>query len=290
MANIHPSAVVDPAAELGEGVVIGPHAVLEGEVVLGAETVVGAGAQLRGPMVVGRSNRIHAHATLGFPPQDLKYDGEPTRLEVGDGNVFREFVTVHSGTVHGGGVTRIGSGGLFMVYSHIAHDCVVGDAVIFANGATLAGHVEVGDHVTISAFSAVHQFCRVGHHAYIGGYSVITQDALPYVKTVGQKPAYYGVNAIGLRRKGFNREAIRQLRAAFKVLVESKLNTTQALERLEAEHAGAPNVDYLIDFVRTAKRGIVKTLPGRRGARGASPSVQGDPLPDPGETGSGGEG
>ena len=268
MTRIHPTAVVDPGAELADGVVVGAHAVIGPRVRIGEGTEVGAAAAIEGPTTIGRENTIFPHATIGFDPQDLKYAGEQTRLEIGDRNHFREFVTVHRGTAKGGGITRVGSGGLFMVYSHIAHDCTVGDRVIFANAATLAGHVEVGDDATVGAFSAVHQFCRVGRHAYIGGFSVITQDALPFVKTVGQKPANYGLNRIGLERKGFAKETLQRLEAALRVLSRGGLNTAQALAALRAEPTGDPEVDYFIEFVAAAKRGVIKGLPGRRGSRG----------------------
>jgi len=266
-ASVHPTAVVDPAAELASGVVVGPHAVIGAGVAVGEGTEIGAGAQLRGPARLGRDNRVSALVCLGFEPQDLKFGGEETRLEVGDRNHFREFSTVHRGTGKGGGLTSIGSDNLFMAYSHVAHDCHVGDRTIFANAATLAGHVEVGDDATIGAFSAVHQFCRVGRHAYIGGFSVITQDALPFVKTVGHRPACYGLNRIGLERKGFDAESLRRLDAALRVLLRSGLTTEHALDRLRAEHAGHPPVDELIAFVAGSRRGVVKALPGR-GARG----------------------
>lgn len=270
--KIHPSAVVDPGAELGDGVAIGPHAVVEAGVVLGEGTEVGAGAQIQGPSVFGRGNRIFPNACVGFEPQDLKYRPEDeSRLEVGDRNHFREMCTVHRGTGFGGGVTTIGSDNLFMAYSHVAHDCHVGDRTIFVNNATLAGHVEVHDDATIGAFSAVHQFCRVGRHAYIGGYSVITMDALPYVKTVGQKPACYGINVVGLRRKGFERQAIRRLENAYRTFTTSG-NTEEALERLEAELGEHPEVEYLLGFIRDAKRGVIKALPGKRGGRGGGTS------------------
>ena len=264
---LHPQAHIDPSARLGEGVRVGPFAVIGPGVEIGDGTEVGAGAQIQGPTRIGRENRIFPNACIGFEPQDLKFGGEEVFLEIGDRNQFREFCTVHRGTVKGGGVTRVGSGGLFMTYSHIAHDCQVGDRVIFANNATLAGHVEVHDDATISAFSAVHQFCRVGRHAYVGGFSVVTMDALPFVKTVGQKPACYGLNSIGLKRKGFDPESLRRLDEAVRILVRSKLNTKQALERLRAELAGDPHVDYLIDFVESAQRGVHKSPP-RGGGRG----------------------
>lgn len=268
-ARVHPSAVVDPSAELGADVVVGPLAVVGARVVLGDGCEVGAQAQVQGPSRFGRGNRIFPHACVGFEPQDLKYGGEEVFLEVGDGNHFRELTTVHRGTAGGGGLTTIGSDNLFMAYSHVAHDCHVGDRTVFVNGATLAGHVEVGDDAVIGAFSAIHQFCRVGRHAYVGGYTVVTMDALPFAKTVGQKATFYGLNTIGLRRKGFSREAIARLEAAVKLLAHSGLNTRQAAERIEAELGGAPEIDDLLAFLRSAKRGVVKALPGRRGERGA---------------------
>ncbi len=268
--SIHSSAVVDRAADLADGVEVEPHAVIGPGVVVGEHCRIGAGAQLRGPMRLGAGNRVSAHACLGFDPQDLKYGGEPTQLIVGARNVFREFCTIHRGTGKGGGVTTIGDDNLFMVYTHVAHDCAVASRTVFSNGGTLAGHVLVEDDAVIGAYSAVHQFCRVGRHAYIGGYSVITQDALPYAKTVGHKPAFYGLNRIGLERKGFAPEALGRLDRALRLLVRSGLPASEALERLRGELAGHPEIDYLIDFVATSKRGVIKTLPGKRGSRGGS--------------------
>ena len=268
---IHPSAVVDPGACLGEGVRVGPFAVIGAGVEIGDGTEVGAGAQVLGPAHIGRDNRIFPYACIGFEPQDLKFRGEEVSVEIGDRNQFREFCTVHRGTAKGGGVTRIGSDGLYMVYSHIAHDCQVGDRIVFANNATLAGHVEVHDDVTISAFSSVHQFCRVGRHAYVGGYSVVTMDALPFVKTVGQKPAVYGLNSIGLKRKGFDAESLRRLEAAVRILVRSRITTQSALERLRAELAGDPEVDYLIAFLEGSRRGVHKSPPRGGGRGGGEP-------------------
>ena len=266
--EIHPTAVVAPSAEVGDRCVIGPYAVIGDRVELGGETEVGAGANVQGPSRFGEGNRIFPHACVGFEPQDLKFQGEETFLEVGHRNQFREFCTVHRGTGHGGGITRIGDDNLFMAYTHVAHDCLVGDRTVFANGATLAGHVEVRDDASISAFSAVHQFCRVGRHAYIGGYSVLTRDALPFVKTVGQKPACYGINKIGLERKGIPEETIRNLESAYRVLVRSKKKLAEALEVLQEEHADDPEVEALIEFVSTSERGVIRSLPGRRGGRG----------------------
>jgi UDP-N-acetylglucosamine acyltransferase len=268
---IHPLAVVDPSARLGDGVRVGPFAVIGAGVEIGDGTEIGAGAQVYGPARLGRENRIYPNAAIGFDPQDLKFQGEEVGLEIGDRNVFREFCTIHRGTAKGGGVTRMGSDSLYMAYTHVGHDCQVGSRIVFANNATLAGHVEVHDDANISAFTSVHQFCRVGRHAYVGGYTVATMDVLPFVKTVGQKPACYGLNSIGLKRKGFDAEQVRRLELAYRTLVRSKLNTPQALERLKAELAGDPDVDYLIAFVESSQRGIHKSTP-RGGGRGGGES------------------
>lgn len=270
-SGVHPLAVVDPGAVLGEGVRVGPFAVIGAGVVLGDGCEVGAGAQIQGPARIGRENRIFPQACIGFEPQDLKFRREEVSVEIGDRNQFRELCTIHRGTAKGGGVTRIGSDNLFMAYTHVAHDCVVGSRTVFANNATLAGHVEVHDDANISAFSSVHQFCRVGRHAYVGGYSVITMDALPFVKTVGQKPACYGLNSIGLKRKGFDPDSVRRLDRAVRILVRSGLNTPQALERLRAELGGDPDVEYLIAFVESAKRGVHKSTPRGGGRGGGGP-------------------
>jgi UDP-N-acetylglucosamine acyltransferase len=265
--GVHPTAVVDPSACLGPGVTIGPNAVVGAGVEIGAGTEVGAGAVIQGPARIGKDNRISPLAALGTPPQDLKYAGEEVFLEVGDRNQFREFATVHRGTVKGGGTTRIGDDNLFMVYTHVAHDCQVGSRTVFANNATLAGHVEVHDDATISAFTSVHQFCRVGRHAYVGAYTVVVMDALPFVKTVGQKAAVYGLNTIGLGRKGFSPEAIRRLDRAYRLLVRSRLPAGEALARIREELSGDPDVDYLVAFVESSQRGLHKALPGRAGGR-----------------------
>lgn len=271
---IHPLAVVDPGAVLGDGVRVGPFAVIGSEVEIGDGTEVGAGAQVYGPAKIGRENRIFPQACIGFEPQDLKFQGERVSLEIGDRNQFREMCTIHRGTSKGGGVTRIGSGNLFMAYTHVAHDCQVGSRTVFANNATLAGHVEVHDDASISAFTSVHQFCRVGKHAYVGGYSVVTMDALPFAKTVGLSPACYGLNSIGLRRKGVDPETVRRLDRAVRLLVRGKLNTAQALERIRAELGGDPEVDYLVAFVESAQRGVHKSPPrgGRRGGGEEEPT------------------
>jgi UDP-N-acetylglucosamine acyltransferase len=270
-AEIHPLASVDPQARLGDGVRVGPFAVIGAGVEIGDGTEIGAAAQIQGPTRIGRENRIYPNAAIGFDPQDLKFQGEEVWLEIGDRNQFREFCTVHRGTAKGGGVTRVGNDSLFMAYTHIAHDCQVGSRIVFANNATLAGHVEVHDDATVSAFTSVHQFCRVGRHAYLGGYTVATMDALPFVKTVGQKPACYGLNSIGLKRKGIGPETLRRLEAAYRLLVRSRLPTPKAVEQIRAELAGDPDVDYLIAFVESSQRGVIKSPPRGGGRGGGEP-------------------
>jgi UDP-N-acetylglucosamine acyltransferase len=264
-AKVHSLASVDPSARLGDGVEIGPFAFIGPEVEIGDGTTIGSGAQIHGPTRIGRGNRIYPHACLGTDPQDLKFAGERVSLEVGDRNQIREFVTFHRGTGKGGGLTRVGDDNLFMVYSHVAHDCSVGSRTIFANNATLAGHCEVHDDAIVGAFSALQQFGRIGRHAYIGGYSRLLTDALPYVKTIGLRPAVLGVNRIGLARKGFDAARIKAVTEAMRIFLRAGLNTTQALARLEAEFPGQADVAYLIEFVRGARRGVIRALPTRRG-------------------------
>lgn len=258
MARIHPTAVVDSRAELAEDVEVGPYVVIEGDVRVGRGCVVGPFCRLEGPTVIAEGNRFTSHCSIGAPPQDLSYRGEPTRLEIGPGNWFREFVTVHRGTAKGGGVTRIGGYGLFMAGAHVAHDCQVGSHVIFANGGTLAGHVEVGDYATIGAFSAVHQFCRVGPYAFLGGFTVATKDCLPFMRTVGARPARcFGPNSIGLERKGFAPERREALKKAWRILHNPKLTTTEAVARIAAELGQHPDVALLLDFIRASRRGVI---------------------------------
>jgi UDP-N-acetylglucosamine acyltransferase len=256
---IHPSAIVDPRAKVPGSCRIGPFCTIGPEVEMGEECELISHVVLEGPTKLGRQNRIFPFAVVGMQPQDLKYGGEPTRLEIGDGNRIREYVTIHRGTVTGKGITRVGSGCLLMAYAHIAHDCVVGDDVIMANAATLAGHVTIEDHAVVGAFSAVHQFTRVGRYAYIGGGTIVTQDVLPFSKTVARREAKaYGANALGLERRGFTRERIRRIHHVFKVLLASKLNTSQALEKLRAEADLGEDARLLIEFVEQSQRGIIK--------------------------------
>jgi UDP-N-acetylglucosamine acyltransferase len=257
--TIHPTAVVDDSAVLANDVSVGAYAVIGPNVTIGAGTVVGPHTYIDGPTRIGERNHLLGHGSFGTPPQDLKYKGERTELVIGDGNVFREYVTMNRGTAGGGGVTTIGSHNFFMAYAHVAHDCHVGENTVFANNATLAGHVDVGDFATVGAMSAVHQFCRVGEHAFIGGGTMATLDVLPFVKTVGSRPTKtYGINTIGLERKGFAKETIEALQRAYRLLTRSKLRLEEALERIESELAFSAEVRYFADFIRSSKRGIIR--------------------------------
>lgn len=256
-ASVHPSADVSPRATLAEGVTVGPFTVIADDVVLGKGTTVGAHASIEGPAIFGEGNRIFAHAALGFEPQDLKYQGERTRLVVGDHNVIREFATVHRGTATGHGETVVGSYNYLMAYTHIAHDNVIGSHCVIANCASLAGHVEVGDWVNIGAFTVAHQFVRIGSHAFLGAYSGLRRDALPFCRTDGLLDAKtYGINTIGLKRRGFSDDRIEALQRAYRLLVRSKLNTSQALERIEEEIPGQPDVEDLVAFIKGSQRGF----------------------------------
>ena len=257
-ANIHPSAIVADNVQLGEGVEIGPNCIIEEDVQIGDHT------RLMANLYIGRYTKIGAHntffpfSTIGLVPQDLKFGDEKTVTEIGDHNMIREHVTIHRGTEHGGGVTRIGNHNLLMVSSHVAHDCFVGDRSIMSHGATLAGHVVVGDDANVGAYSAVHQFCNVGDHAFIGGFSVVTKDAMPYVKTVGNRAKAYGINTIGLERKGFTKEEITGIQQAYRILFLRKMRLTEALDKVEQEYKDSPRVMYLVNFIRAAKRGVVR--------------------------------
>jgi UDP-N-acetylglucosamine acyltransferase len=259
MPTIAETAVISSDATLAHDVSVGPYAVIGSHVTIGAGSVIGPHLRIEGPATIGERNRFFGQASIGTEPQDLKFKGERTELRIGNDNVFREFVTINRGTVGGGGITTIGSNNFFMAYSHVAHDCHIGDGTIFANNATLAGHVDVGDFSTIGAFSAVHQFCRVGDHAFIGGGSICTQDVLPFVKTVGNRPAKtYGVNNIGLERKGFTKETIEALQRAYRILTRSKMLLQDALDKIEAELGFHAEVRYFAEFVRESKRGVIR--------------------------------
>jgi UDP-N-acetylglucosamine acyltransferase len=262
-AKIHPTAIVHPDAASGAGTEIGPYVTIGARVTIGKECRIGASTVIDGMTDIGDGNEIFPMASVGLIPQDLKFGGEATRLIIGNRNVIREFVTIHRGTAGGGGVTRIGDHNLFMAYAHVAHDCHVGNETIFANGATLAGHVLVEDYATVGAFSGVHQYCRVGRHAFIGGYSVVTKDALPFAKTVGNRARIYGVNTIGLVRRKFSQESIAKLRRAYRHLLHS--NTSRALAQIERDPTlRCEEVQYVVEFIRTSTRGVGLRRPSRR--------------------------
>ncbi len=261
---IHETAMVASGAKIGKGTVVGPFATIGEHVVIGERCRIGASTVVDGWTTIGNDNQIFPFASIGLQPQDLKYHGEPTRLTVGDRNVFREFVTIHRGTAGGGGLTTIGSNNLFMAYAHVAHDCHVGDGTIFGNAATLGGHVTVEDFAAISAYSGVHQFCRIGKYAFIGGYTVVTRDALPYAKTVGNRARIYGLNSIGLERRGFSRELVTKLKKAYRQLIHH--NTSRAIALIQKDASlQVPEVQYLVDFIKTAdKRGVILRRPSKK--------------------------
>jgi UDP-N-acetylglucosamine acyltransferase len=257
--NVHPTAIIHAGAQIAPSVTVGPYAVIGEGVELGEACEVMSHVVLRGPSKIGHRNRFFPFASVGMEPQDTKYQGEPTRLEIGDGNTIREFVTVHRGTVQAGGVTRIGNQNLLMAYVHIAHDCQLGNHIVMANGASLAGHVEIGDHAIIGAFCGIHQFTRLGAYCFLGAYTVVNKDILPYMKTTAERPmVVLGPNRIGLEREGMAKEAIDELEAAYRLLCRAKLNTTQALEAIEHRGFKSPQVKLLVDFVRQSERGVAK--------------------------------
>jgi UDP-N-acetylglucosamine acyltransferase len=259
MLEIHPQAIVAASAKLGAGAQIGPYAVVGENVELGDGCVLHAHATVEGPSKFGKNNVFYSFSAIGGDPQDYTFRGERTELVAGDGNIFREYVTVSRGTQKGGGKTALGDGNFLLAYSHIGHDCVIGSNTLFVNGATLAGHVTVEDFVTVGAFCPVHQFCRIGRYAYVGASTVITQDVPPFSKIVTERETKsFGVNAIGLERQGFSPERLRTLKRAYRFLLQSKLNTSQALAEMRKSLGDSADVRELIQFIESAERGIVK--------------------------------
>jgi UDP-N-acetylglucosamine acyltransferase len=259
--QIHSTAIIDPSAKLGAGVQVGPYAVIGANVEIGDECKVGHHATVDGPSKLGPRNDLFPYATVGFKSQDLKYKGEPTYLEIGEGNVFREHCTIHRGTAVGS-KTVIGNNNLFLAYSHVAHDCVVGNHTIFSNNATLAGHVVVGDHAVISGLSAVHQFCRIGAHSIIGGCAKIVQDVPPFLIADGNPAHLRGINQVGLERRGFSEGDVKALRRAYRILADKTLNFSQAVEKIEAsEDAPNPHVKLLLEFLKSTQRGVIRPEP-----------------------------
>lgn len=255
---IHPTAIVDPAACIASDCEIGAYSIIGADVTIDSGSSIGPHVVLKGPTRIGRNNRIFQFASIGDDPQDLKYAGEVTELQIGDHNTFREFVTINRGTEGGGGLTRIGSHNLFMAYIHVAHDCMIGDRIIMANGASLAGHVTVGDHAILAGFACVHQFCEVGEHAFVGLNSVANRDVAPFTMAVGNYAEGKGINKNGLRRRGFSEEAIRALHRAYKVLLRNHGERDKAIASLEVDASRHPEVARLIEFVQLSERGVVR--------------------------------
>lgn len=255
---IHPSAIIDPKAELASDVEVGPWTLIGPGVQIDAGTRIASHVVIKGPTRIGRDNRIFQFASVGDDPQDKKYAGEPTRLEIGDGNVIRESCTINRGTEQGGGVTRIGDDNWIMAYCHIAHDCQVGDHTIFANNASLAGHVEVGDWAILGGFSAIHQFVSIGAHSFLSMCSVVRQDVPPYVTVAGDSARARGLNSEGLRRRGFSDQALRRLREAYRILFRRNLTLADALAQLRVLAEDTKEVRLLVDFLERTSRGIVR--------------------------------
>jgi UDP-N-acetylglucosamine acyltransferase len=251
-------AIVSPQAELAADVAVGPFSIIGPEVRIGPGTVVGPHVVINGPTTIGAGNRIYQFASLGDAPQDKKYAGEPTRLEIGDRNIFRESCTLNRGTIHDKGVTRVGDDNLFMAYSHVAHDCVVGCNTVFANCVSLAGHVEIGDWVILGGLSAVHQHCRVGAHAFLAGGSIVTRDVPPYVMVAGNHAVPHAINSEGLKRRGFTEEQVRGIREAYRLVYRCDLKLSEALARLAPSSAERPELRWFVDFIRSSTRSIVR--------------------------------
>lgn len=257
--TIHPTAIVDPSAKIGDGVEIGPYCIVGADVSIGARTRLLAHVFVEGVTSIGEENVIYPYSTIGVASQDKKYHGERCETQIGDRNTIREFVSIHRGTEGGGRVTRIGNDNWIMTQVHIAHDVQIGNQTILSHAATIGGHVTIGDFAVMSGGCAVHQFCRVGKHAIVGGYSVVTQDVLPYSTTVSPRDVkVFGANAVGLERRGYTTEVIESLQKSFRLLTRAGLNTSQAIDRIRAEVAPCAEVDEVIEFIRTAERGFIK--------------------------------
>lgn len=259
LMSVHPTSIVDSRARIHPSCRIGPYCVIGSDVELGERCHLVSHVAIEGPARIGADNHFFPFTSIGMAPQDLSYAGEPTRLEIGDHNQVREFVTINRGTIKGGGVTRVGSHTLIMAYTHIAHDCQIGDHVILANAATLGGHVTVEEWATVGALCPVHHFVRIGAYSFIGGGTTVTRDVLPFSKTAAERGTHaYGMNAIGLERRGFSKQRIHKIHHAYKVLLASKLNTSQALEKLKSEPDRGEDIDLLIRFIESSDRGVVK--------------------------------
>jgi UDP-N-acetylglucosamine acyltransferase len=258
MSTIHPTAIIDPSAKLGAGVSVGPYSVIGADVTIGDNTWIGPHVVINGPTTIGADNRIHQFASIGEAPQDLKYAGEPTRLEIGDRNTIRECVTINRGTVSGGGLTRVGSDNLLMAYIHIAHDCRIGNHVIFSNNASLAGHAHVGDYVILSGFTLVHQFCAIGDYAFTGMGSAISKDVPPYLMISGNPAAPHGLNKVGLKRRGFSEEQVRNLTRVYKILYRQGLSLEEATAQIGEMAKTNVEVVRFAEFLKNSTRSIIR--------------------------------
>ncbi|MCW8829125.1 MAG: acyl-ACP--UDP-N-acetylglucosamine O-acyltransferase [Gammaproteobacteria bacterium] len=258
MSGIHPTAIINSGAKIGEGVTVGPYSVIGADVEIGANSWIGPHVVVNGPTRIGCDNRIFQFASVGEIPQDLKYHGEPTRLEIGDRNTIREFVTINRGTVSGGGLTRIGDDNLLMAYIHIAHDCHIGNHVIFSNNASLAGHAVVGDHVILSGFTLVHQFCSIGDHAFTGMGSAVSKDVPPYLLVSGSPATPHGINKVGLKRRGFSDEQLRNLTNAYKILYRQGLGLEEAKAKLSEMANDHEELECFADFLQRSTRSIIR--------------------------------
>lgn len=258
MTYIHPSAIVSPQAQIGEDCYIGAYSTVGEKVVLGSKVHLESHVVVDGITFIGDETKVFPFVSIGLAPQDLKYDGAETKTSVGKRNQIREFTTIHRGTLGGGGITQIGDDNLLMAQAHVAHDCHLGSEIIMANAATLAGHVTIADKANIGAYSGIHQFCRVGREAFVGGYSVVVKDALPFAISQGNHAKCYGLNRVGLRRRGYSKETVEKLHHAYHLLLSAKLNTTQAVEQIKQDIQDCPEVGYLVEFIETTTRGVVK--------------------------------
>lgn len=258
MTFIHQTAIVSEQAKIGADCYIGAFCTIGDDVKLGEKVRLDSHVVVNGKTSIGAETHVFPFVSIGLAPQDLKYGGEPTAVEIGKRNHIREFVTIHRGTEGGGGLTKIGDDNLLMAQAHVAHDCQLGNEIIMANAATLAGHVEIADRANIGAYSGVHQFCRVGREAFVGGYSVIVKDALPFAVSQGNHAKCYGLNRVGMRRRGYSKETIEKLHHAYHLLLNAKLNTTQAVEKIEDEISDCEEVSYLVEFIKSSSRGVVK--------------------------------
>lgn len=258
MSYIHPTAIISNKAKIGENCYIGAFSTIGDAVKIGKKVRLDSHVVIDGKTSIGDETKIFPFVSIGLAPQDLKYNDEKTATEIGKRNQIREFVTIHRGTEGGGGLTKIGDDNLLMAQSHIAHDCRLGNEIIMANAATLAGHVEIADRANIGAYSGVHQFCRIGLEAFVGGYSVVVKDAMPFAIIQGNHAKCFGLNRVGMKRRGYSKEIIKQLNRAFHLLLSAKLNTTQAIEKIKEEITGCEEVDLLVDFIESSKRGVVK--------------------------------